>query len=75
MPDNPFSLILPTLVIGTAIAASITRMTRSSVLEVMRNDYVMTAYAKGLSTNQVVVRHILKNALIPIITLIGFACC
>ena len=46
-------------------------MTRSSVLEVMRNDYVMTAYAKGLSTNQVVVRHILKNALIPIITLIG----
>lgn len=71
MPDNPFSLILPTLVIGTAIAASITRMTRSSVLEVMRNDYVMTAYAKGLSTKQVVVRHILKNSLIPIITLIG----
>ncbi|PTI68265.1 ABC transporter permease [Staphylococcus succinus] len=71
MPDNPLSLILPVLVIGTAIAASITRMTRSSVLEIMRNDYVMTAYAKGLSTTQVVTRHILKNAIIPIITLIG----
>lgn len=46
-------------------------MTRSSVLEVMRNDYIMTAYAKGLSTTQVVIRHILKNAIIPIITLIG----
>lgn len=71
IPDQPISLILPVLVIGTAMAASITRMTRSSVLEVMRNDYIMTAYAKGLSTTQVVIRHILKNAIIPIITLIG----
>lgn len=71
IPDNPISLILPVLVIGTAMAASITRMTRSSVLEVMRNDYVTTAYAKGLSTSQVVFRHIMKNAIIPIITLIG----
>ncbi|SUM45075.1 Oligopeptide transport system permease protein [Staphylococcus petrasii] len=71
IPENPLSLILPVLVIGTAMAASITRMTRSSVLEVMRNDYVMTAYAKGLSTTQVVIRHIFKNAIIPIITLIG----
>lgn len=71
IPDNPISLILPVLVIGTSIAASITRMTRSSALEVMRNDYVTTAYAKGLSTSQVVIRHIMKNAIIPIITLIG----
>ncbi|MFB2003733.1 ABC transporter permease [Staphylococcus aureus] len=71
IPDNPWSLILPVLVIGTAITASITRMTRSSVLEVMRNDYVTTAYAKGLSTSQVVIKHVLKNALIPIITIIG----
>ena len=46
MPEHPISLILPVLVIGTSIAASITRMTRSSVLEVMRSDYVLTAYAK-----------------------------
>ena len=51
--------------------ASITRMTRSSVLEVMRSDYVLTAYAKGLSTTQVVIKHILKNAIIPIVTLVG----
>ncbi|MGU3126753.1 ABC transporter permease [Staphylococcus aureus] len=50
---------------------SITRMTRSSVLEVMRSDYVLTAYAKGLSTTQVVIKHILKNAIIPIVTLVG----
>ena len=60
VPNDPLSLILPVLVIGTAIAASITRMTRSSVLEVMRNDYVMTAYAKGISKSQVVIKHILK---------------
>ncbi|MBO1198894.1 ABC transporter permease [Staphylococcus simiae] len=71
IPENPLSLILPVLVIGTSVAASITRMTRSSVLEVMRSDYIMTAYAKGLSTSQVVLKHILKNAIIPIITLIG----
>lgn len=71
MPNNPLTLILPVIVVGTAVAASITRMTRSSVLEVMRNDYVMTAYAKGLSSRQVITRHILKNAIIPIITLIG----
>lgn len=61
MPEHPISLILPVLVIGTSIAASITRMTRSSVLEVMRSDYVLTAYAKGLSTTQVVIKHILKK--------------
>ncbi len=72
MPEHPISLILPVLVIGTSIAASITRMTRSSVLEVMRSDYVLTAYAKGLSTTQVVIKHILKNAIIPIVTLVGF---
>ncbi|HCX3128672.1 TPA: ABC transporter permease [Staphylococcus aureus] len=71
MPEHPISLILPVLVIGTSIAASITRMTRSSVLEVMRSDYVLTAYAKGLSTTQVVIKHILKNAIIPIVTLVG----
>ncbi len=69
--EHPISLILPVLVIGTSIAVSITRMTRSSVLEVMRSDYVLTAYAKGLSTTQVVIKHILKNAIIPIVTLVG----
>ncbi len=53
MPEHPISSILPVLVIGTSIAASITRMTRLLGTQVMRSDYVLTAYAKGLSTTQV----------------------
>ena len=57
--------------LGTALAAIVTRITRSSVLEVMRQDYVMTARAKGLSERVVVWRHILRNALITVITVLG----
>ena len=64
-------LLMPALTIGTSAAATITRMTRSSMLEVVRQDYIRTARAKGLSENVVINRHALKNALIPIVTVVG----
>jgi dipeptide transport system permease protein len=64
-------LILPTIVLGTIPLAVIARMTRSSMLEVMGEDYMRTARAKGLSSLRVVVIHGLRNALIPVITVIG----
>jgi peptide/nickel transport system permease protein len=64
-------LLMPALTLGTALAAIVTRITRSSVLEVMRQDYVLTARAKGLSERAVVWRHILRNALITVITILG----
>ena len=63
--------ILPAFTIGTSTAAIITRMTRSSMLEVIRQDYIRTARAKGLSERTVIIKHALKNALIPIITVVG----
>jgi len=65
------SLILPAITLGTGSAAIIARMTRSSMLEVIRQDYIRTARAKGQVESKVVNRHALKNALIPIITVIG----
>jgi peptide/nickel transport system permease protein len=64
-------LILPTVTLGTSLMALIVRFARSAMLDVMRNDYVRTARAKGLSRAGVVLRHALKNALIPLITIIG----
>jgi peptide/nickel transport system permease protein/oligopeptide transport system permease protein len=64
-------LILPALTLGTAASAIIARVTRSSMLEVLSEDYVRTARAKGLAERLVIVRHALKNALIPIITILG----
>ena len=64
-------LVLPTLVLGTVPMAVIARMTRSSLLEVLREDYMRTARAKGLSPLRVVVVHGLRNALIPVITVVG----
>ena len=64
-------LLMPALTLGTALAAIVTRITRSSVLEVMRQDYVLTARAKGLSEGAVVWRHILRNALITVVTILG----
>ena len=64
-------LILPTIALGTIPLAVIARMTRSSMLEVLREDYVRTARAKGLPQLQVVLIHALRNALIPVITVIG----
>jgi dipeptide transport system permease protein len=64
-------LLMPAITLGTALAAIVTRITRSSVLEVMRQEYVMTARAKGLSESVVIWRHILRNALITVITILG----
>lgn len=64
-------LILPALVLGTIPVAAIARMTRSSLLEVLREDYVRTAKAKGLSFYKIVFVHALKNALLPVVTVIG----
>jgi peptide/nickel transport system permease protein len=66
----PF-LILPSLSLGTYLAALLTRLTRSSMLEVLNQDYVRTARAKGLANRAVLMRHALRNALIPIVTVIG----
>ena len=71
LADNARSLILPALTLGTALAALITRQLRSGMLEVLRQDYVRTAQAKGLGQGVVVVKHALKNALIAVVTVIG----
>lgn len=64
-------LVLPAVTIGLSSAAFIARITRSTMLEALRRDYTRTAKAKGVSGRQVVVRHALKNAMIPIITVVG----
>ena len=72
-PANPISLIIPAIVIGTGMSASIARMTRSSMLEVKNSDYILTARSKGLMEKKVVLKHILGNAMIPIITMVGMS--
>lgn len=64
-------LILPSIALATGATAIIARMTRSSMLEVIRQDYVRTARSKGLSEHLVINRHALKNALIPVVTVVG----
>ncbi len=63
--------IIPSLILGTASAAATMRMTRTMMLEVLRQDYIRTAWSKGLRERIVVIRHAVKNALIPVVTLIG----
>jgi peptide/nickel transport system permease protein len=69
--EGPGAVILPALTLGMAMSAILARMIRSSVLEVLNEDYIRTAYAKGLSRRQVVLRHALPNALLPVITILG----
>jgi peptide/nickel transport system permease protein len=64
-------LFMPAITLGTSLAAIVTRITRSSILEVMRQDYITTARAKGLSERVVIWRHTLRNAMITIITILG----
>lgn len=64
-------MVWPVVTVGYRYAAVTTRMTRSTVLEVMREDYIRTAWAKGLRERAVVIHHALKNAMLPVITLIG----
>ena len=70
--DHAYHLILPACVLGLAETASFMRYTRSSMLEVIRSDYIRTACAKGLSEKVVIYKHAFRNAMIPIVTLLGF---
>lgn len=65
------SIILPAITLGTALAAVLSRMVRSTLLEVLHEDYIRTARAKGLSESSVILKHGLRNALLPVITLLG----
>ena len=68
---NLWGFLIPSLILGTASAAATMRMTRTMMLEVLRQDYIRTAWSKGLKERVVIIRHTIKNALIPVITLIG----
>ena len=69
--DAPTSIILPAITLGFGLSAILTRMTRTSLLEVLNDDYIRTARAKGLSEKTVILRHALRAALLPIITIVG----
>ena len=69
--DGIKSLVLPAITVGTGMTANLTRQTRSSMLDVIRQEYLRTARAKGASEKRVILYHALRNALIPIITVIG----
>ncbi|MCZ7577435.1 MAG: ABC transporter permease [Chloroflexi bacterium] len=73
--DNPWEafrrLWMPALILSLATGAQIMRMSRSMMLEVMRQDYIRTAWAKGLQERKIVVRHALRNAMLPVVTIIG----
>ena len=68
---NPEDIILPAFTLGAALSAILTRMIRSSVIEELGEDYVRTARAKGLSERIVIYKHVLKNGLIPVVTILG----
>jgi oligopeptide transport system permease protein len=68
---DPRAWVLPTIALAVGPAAYMARLTRSSILEILRQDYVRTARAKGLRENVVVLRHVLKNAMIPVWTVLG----
>ena len=69
--DSRTSIILPAVTLGLGLSAILTRMTRTSLLEVLNDDYIRTARAKGLSEKTVILRHALRAALLPIITIVG----
>ena len=64
-------MIIPSLILGTYLSATVMRMTRTMMLEVLRQDFIRTAWAKGLRERVIILRHVIKNALIPVVTLIG----
>jgi peptide/nickel transport system permease protein len=69
--ETPAAVIMPALALGTGMAARISRLTRSSMLETLGQDYIRTAYSKGLRNRTVIWRHALRNGLIPVITAFG----
>ena len=68
---KPINMVLPALCLGAPYAAYISRLTRTGMLEVLSQDYIRTAYAKGLSTRSVVLRHALKGAMLPVVSFLG----
>ncbi|HVH31729.1 MAG TPA: ABC transporter permease [bacterium] len=71
LPRNAQLMVMPAIVLGTALAALVMRLLRSSMLEVLGSDFIRTARAKGLTDAVVVTRHALKNAMIPVVTIMG----
>jgi len=71
LPANLLRMLMPALVLGTGLAAVLMRQTRNSMIEVLSADYVRTARAKGLAQPVVVIRHALRNGLIPVVTILG----
>ncbi|MEA3406002.1 MAG: nickel ABC transporter permease [Pseudomonadota bacterium] len=69
--EQPYSWVLPSITLGTALAAILARMLRASLLEVLHEDYIRTAQAKGLSARWVYGKHALLNALLPVVTILG----
>ena len=69
--ESRTSIILPAITLGLGLSAILTRMTRTSLLEVLNDDYIRTARAKGISEKAVIIRHALRAALLPIITIVG----
>jgi peptide/nickel transport system permease protein len=69
--DNLTRMIMPSLVLGTGLAAVLMRQTRNAMIEVLSADYIRTARAKGLAQRGVVFRHAIRNALIPVVTIVG----
>lgn len=70
-PDATLALLMPAIVVGTHLSAMLARMTRSSLLDVLREDYMQTARAKGLAPSLVILKHGLRNALLPVLTVAG----
>ena len=68
---NLSQMMIPAVILGTSLSAVTMRLTRTMMLEVLRQDYIRTAWAKGLSEGPVIARHALRNALIPVVTLVG----
>ena len=69
--QNLKQMLIPAVILGTALSAITMRLTRTQMLEVLRQDYIRTAWAKGLNARTVTIRHALRNALVPVVTLVG----
>jgi len=69
--ESPAAIVLPAVTLGLGLSAILTRMTRTSLLDVLSDDYIRTARAKGLKERTVIMRHALRAALLPIITIVG----
>jgi peptide/nickel transport system permease protein len=69
--DSPAAIILPAVTLGLGLSAILTRMTRTSLLEVLNEDYIRTARAKGLNERQILLKHALRAALLPMVTIVG----